>query len=756
MAPTPYRKTSPGFTQAAHHQAAEERHLLDYVRVVYKRRWIAIPIFLLVVVAGSVSALREVPIYRARTQLMIEKDSPTVATLDQMFQTQDGWSNDEYYQTQYRVLQSRSLARRTIDALKLWDGPLGNAPEPRASIDPLSLAQRGVASTVHFVKSLVGGASDEKPVAQPVETPGADETAAQSARIDDFKAGVSIEPIKNSRLVDIMYTSGDPVFAANAANAVAHAYIDQSMEFRFSESKEAADWLSERLTEQRKALEASEAALQAFREKNGAVSVADNASNIVVQRLTDLNAALTKAKTERINKEALYNQLKSAEANGSLDSIPAVLSNDYIQKLRSDLADLQRQQAQLAERYGPRHAEMIKINTAIELADAKLKNELSKTVESVKNEYQSALSEERSLQAALDAQKGEALSLNRKGIEFGVLQREADSNKQIYETLMQRTKDAGISSERRSSKIRVVDAAEVPRSAISPNVQRSVTLSLVAGLSVSLGLVFFVEYLDSRLKTPNDLKAHLGVPFLGLIPAVNRSKDDASPLATGAGATSFSEAFKTVRTNVLFSTAEDGLRSLVVTSAGPGEGKSTCAANIAISLAQAGQRVLLVDADMRRPRVNEIFEIQQEPGLSNLLTGNAKATDAIQKSRTVVNLWLLPAGHIPPNPAELLSSPRFVDFLGALDDHFDWVVLDTPPVLVVADSMIVGNKATGVVFVVGADQTSRHAARNAVEQLEGANANVIGSVLNRANVQRHSHYYASYYRKDYAKYYVKA
>ncbi len=279
-------------------------------------------------------------------------------------------------------------------------------------------------------------------------------------------------------------------------------------------------------------------------------------------------------------------------------------------------------------------------------------------------------------------------------------------------------------------------------------------LSLVAALGFSVGLVFFVEYLDSRLKTPQDLKVQLGVPFLGMIPTVPKNKDAANPLLTDIGLTNFSEAFKTVRTNVLFSSADDGLRTLVVTSAGPGEGKSICSANIAIAIAQAGQRVLLVDADMRRPRVHEIFKIREEPGLSNLLTGNSKASEVIQKS-SVPGLWLMPAGHIPPNPAELLGSPRFVDFMGALDDHFDWLVLDTPPVLVVADSMIAGNKATGVVFVVGADQTSRHAARNAIEQLEGANAHVIGSVLNKADVRRHSHYYGSYYRKDYARYYVK-
>lgn len=748
--PTPYNKPS---SPAAHHHSPEERHVMDYVRTIYKRRWIAIPVFLAVAVVGVLNAVREVPLYQARTQLLIDKDTPTIATLDQMFQSQDGWFNDAFYQTQYRILQSRSLAKRAIDELKMWNQPLGQPVEAPMPLDPIALARMGASKVYHGVKGLAGA---DTPAARPVpvEPRGAEETEQQAGKIDEFQGGVSIEPVRNSSLVDILYTSTDPVFAAKAANAIARAYISQSLEYRFSENKETADWLGQQLTEQRKALEASEAALQAYRERNGAVSVADSASNIVVQRLSDLNTALTKAKTERINKEAVYNQLKAAEVSGKLDTFPAVLANDYIQKLRSDLADLQRQQVQLAERYGERHAEMIKSKASIESADAKLKLELGKVVESVRNEYQAALSEEQSLQSALNSQKSEALSQNRTGIEFGVLQREVESNKQLYESLMQRTKETGISSERKSTNIRIIDEARTPGAPISPNLRRAVMLSLVAGLALSLGLVFFVDYMDNRLKTPQDLKAYLGVPFLGMVPAVPKGKGAVNPLLTEVDAPSFAEAFKTVRTNVLFSSAEDGLRTLVVTSAGPGEGKSICSANIAIALAQTGLRVLLVDADMRRPRVHEIFEAAEEPGLSNLLTGNAKASEVIQKSK-VNGLWLMSAGHIPPNPAELLSSPRFVDFLGALEDHFDWVVLDTPPVLVVADSMVVANKATGVVFVVGADQTNRNAARTAIDQLTSTNATVIGSMLNRADVHRHSHYYSTYYKKEYARYYVK-
>jgi polysaccharide biosynthesis transport protein len=739
----------PVHASPASHPAPEERHLMDYVRVLYKRRWVAFPIFLIVFIVGVINALRQTPVYEGRVQLLIETDTPKVARLDQMFQSESGYYDDDFRQTQFRILQSRSMAKGTLSAMNLWNVPrLGNGPEPRASINPTALFWRGVYGGIALVKKPFAAEA-----AQPAPEKAKDETAVQSGRIDEFLGGLSIVPVRNSRIVEIRYASTDPSFAADAANGVAKAYIQQNMESKFSTSKDAADWLSDRLAEQRKALEASEGALQAYKEKNGTVSVADSSSNIVVQRLTDLNAALTKAKTERINKDALYNQLKAAEASGTLDTYPAVVTNEYVQKLKADLADLQRQQGMLAQRYGDRNPEMIKIRTTIETADARLRAELSKVVESVNNQYRAALSEERSLQSALDAQKGEALSQNRRGIEYGVLLREAESNKQIYESLMQRTKETGISSGLRATNVRVVDPAEMPRSPISPNIQRDLILSFGSSLAFAIGLAFFFEHIDSRIRTPQELKVHLGIPFLGMVPSVTKNKNGSSPLLNNGVSPNFVEAIKTIRTNVLFSSAEDGLKSLVITSAGPGEGKSIVAANLALALAQAGQRVLLVDADMRRPRVHEIFNLAQEPGLSNVLTGHSKLSEAIRKS-TVQGLWLLTSGHIPPNPAELLGSRRYLDFVASLDEHFDWAIIDTPPVLAVADSTIAANNASGVVFVVGSDKTSRQAARAAIEQLGAAHAHLIGSVLNRVDLIRHPYYYASYYRKEYAKYYV--
>jgi polysaccharide biosynthesis transport protein len=732
----------------------DEKHLLDYVRVIYKRRWIITPVFVLVLTIGVVNTLRETPVYQGRTQLMIESDTPKVAKIDQMFDTASGYYDEEFRQTQFRILQSRTLAKRTIDNLKLWNrARLGDGPVPRASFNVVDLAMQGVSVAVGFVK---GAFNQAPPPAAAKEKTAVDETARQSARIDEFLGGLSIVPVKNSRIVEVRYSSTDPVFAAAAANALSKAYIEQNMEFRFNTSKDAADWLGDRLSEQRRALEVSEAALQAFKEKNGTVSVADSASNIVVQRLTDLNGALTKAKTERINKEALYNQLQSAEGTGNLETYPAVIANEYIQKLKADLADLQRQQATLAQRYNDRHPEMIRIRSTIETAEAKLKGELTKVVESVRNEYQAAFSEERSLQSALEMQKTEALGLNRKGIEYGVLLREVESNKQIYDSLMQRTKETGISSELRASNVRVVDPAETPRSPVTPNIQRGLMMSLTASLVLALGLAVGLEYLDNRIKTPDQIRQDLGLPFLGMVPAIRlKQLHGNTPLLNNGVPSNFAESVRALRTGLLFSSADSGAKSLVVTSTGPGEGKTLVASNVAMALAQAGQRVILIDADMRRPRVHELFNCDQEPGLSNLLVGQDPENRVIRPS-CVTNLSTVSAGHIPPNPSELLGSKRFKDLIASLEQRYDWIVIDSPPVLAVTDACLIAHDATGVLFVVGAEMTSRDTASVALDQLEAAQARFVGAVLNRVELKRHSYYYARYYRKNYVEYYSKS
>ncbi len=450
----------------------------------------------------------------------------------------------------------------------------------------------------------------------------------------------------------------------------------------------------------------------------------EDRQNIVFQRLSDLNAAVTRART-------------------AVDTFPAILNNTFIQQLKGQLNEQQRLKAQLADKLGARHPDMVKVQSAIETTETRINAEVGKVVQALRNDYLAAQANERSLQASLNQQRGEAQDLNRASIQYGVLQRDATSNQTMFAGLLERSRETSISGELKTSNIRIVDQAETPRRPASPN---KVT---------NLSLAFFFEYLDSRIKQPEEIKTQLGLPFLGIVALFNPKETTGPPLIGNGMPHEFSEAFRGIRTNVLFSSADAGSKSIVVTSTGPGEGKSVVSANLAMSLALAGQRVLLIDADMRRPKAHELFGVSQEPGLSNVMVGDAKASETVKRTLTP-NLWLMTSGKHPPNPAELLGSRRFKDFMAPLGEHFDWVILDSPPVMAVTDASVIAHSATGVVFVVGAEMTSKGAAKAALEQLDSAKAKYVGGILNRVDVRRNPYYYARHYRREYQTYYTNA
>lgn len=721
-----------------------ELRLAGLVRAVYKRRWLAVTIAIIAVGLSAVYAFTAVPIYGSTTRLLIESNEQNVVAFDEVVEENQGAS--DYYQTQHNILQSRSLVRRMLDKQKLWD-------QFYASADSASRPS-GILASLRQLPTLIDWRG-RRPSSGAAATL-ADETAQQSAVIDSVLEGLSITPIRQSRLVDVSFESRDASLAAQVANGMAQAYIEQNLEYRFLASNEATAWLGDRVAEQRQQVEAAEAALQRYREQNDAISLEDT-ENIVVQKLADLNAAVTRAKTVRIEKEALYNQLRHGQSNQVvLDTFPAILSNAFIQQQKAALADLQRQQAQLSENLGPKHPDLIKLGAALQLAQAKLDAEVSKVVESVRSEFLAAAAQESSLTAALNSQKSEAQAMNRKAIDYNVLARDVESSKQMYESLLQRAKETGVAGALRTTNIRVVDAAERPRAPIRPKKGTAVVSGGFAGVALALVLVLLFEFLDSRLKTPDDVKVHLGLSTLGMLPLLDiENPSDLSPLAGDLSSPQFAEALKTLRTSLLFSTTEKGSKAILVTSAGPGEGKSTVASHIAASLADVGQRTLLVDADMRRPKIHVILGLNDDPGLSNLLVGQAKASEVI---RHVLhpNLWVITAGTLPPNPAELVGGARFKAVLASLHQHFDWIVIDSPPVMAVTDAALIGHTAHAAVFVVEAETTKRQNARKAIEQLDRAKAKIVGVVLNRVDFKANPFYYSAYYRPEYSSYYASS
>ena len=726
--------------------AAATWHPTEYLRILYKRRWIAIPGFVLVFVAGAVSSLRTIPLYQATTQIMVEKDARRATSIDTVLADREAWYEDSFYATQTRVLQSRQLALRTVEVLERDGKPEKLPPPNRVSLNPLAWARSGMGA----VRRWVGHAP---PAARPAES-ARDE---QANKVDHFLSGLAVVPVRTSTLVDLRFRSPDAEFAAKAVNALADQYIKHSLDLRVDASKEMSDWLSVQLVELRSKVDQSERALQEFKERHRTVSV-DDKQNIVVQRLTALNSQWTDARIARFDRESRYQQLMDLRRRGEpLDGFPAIMASDAVQKLKSDVAGLQTKQADLrrqefGENYGPLKA----LTAQIASTQARLNAEMEKIADVVRSEFDAAKAREEAMFQALETQKSESIGLDRQGIDYAQLEREADSNRQLYENMLLRTKESTISNEFKGSNIKIVDQAEIPRAPVLPNTSRDLTVAALGGVALALLLAFGVEYFDSRIKSPEEIKAHLGLPFLGIIPVAPGSEQaQEAPMLSDTVAPAFAEAIRAVRTAVLFSSAEPGTRSLIVTSTGPGEGKTVVSSSLAITLASTGQRTLVVDADLRRPRLHDALGRSQEPGLSNVLIGEVPLSDAI-RTTTVANLSLLSAGHIPPNPAELLGSPRYLALFEELKGRFDWIVFDAPPVMPVTDAALVARPAGGVLFVIGSEMTPRQSAQTAIEQLRAANAKFIGAVLNKVNVHRHAYYYAPYYRKDYAKYYQRS
>jgi len=682
-----------------------------------------------------------VQMYQAQARLLIEDERSTAVPGLQNDANTYYEDPEPYYQTQYKILKGRDLTRRVVRKVRLDTVPEFNGTKP---------APPSASTLLQDLKAKIVGLA--KPNA-PVEAPKPDETTDESGLVSAFIGRVSVEPVRGSHLVDVTFLSEDPKFAADAVNALIDEYVSQNLELKLQSTQGMLDWLDKELENQQKRVEASEKGLAEYREKENALSL-DDKQNIVLSRLNQLNDAVTRARTERVQKESLYNQVK-AIANGTApDAIPAIATNPGVANAKAKLSDLQREKAKLLERYQDRHPQVINANAALQDAQRQLDLEIARAVQSVKNEYETAVLQEQTLSRNLDGAKSEAQDLNRKGIGYGVMEREAKSNREVYQSLLTREKELRVSANSRTNNVRVVDRAERPRGPITAGGRRTVLMSLTIGLVLAVAVALGLDYMNDTIKTPEDVTKRLKLPFLGLVPVVRGDKHPL--LASSHVPHDFGESFRSLRTSLLSKYQGDATKIITVTSAQPLEGKTTTAANIAMALAYGGARVLLIDADMRRPGLHRPLRLTNERGLSQVLTGQARVRDVIQ--RTVdPNLLAITAGRAPLNPSELLSSERMKTLLTNLaHGPFNWIIIDTPPVLAVTDAVILAPMVTGVTFVVGAEMTRRRLAERAIETVMQAHPRYAAVVLNKVNFAKNKYYYSRYYGHQYKNYYAEA
>jgi len=713
-------------------------HLFDRLAIIIKH-WKTAAAVAVVVVAGMMyQTFTTVPLYRAQARIQIDEEQ-TAAQTDFKEPSLVYSDPEPYYQTQYKILQGRDLALRAVKRLKLETVPEFNGRGATPTFLTQVIRRIKTRIMAPFLGNPGPGAARPGPVPQGTE----------NQQADAFLGRIQVAPVRGSRLVDVYFVSADPQFAARAVNVVAEEYVNENLEFRLSNTDKTLQWLTEEVAKQQNVVQASERMLAEYRENKNALSLEDR-QNIIVSRLNQVNDAASRARTTRIQKEALYNQVVGAKDREGLTMIAA---NPFVQQLKTRIVELQRDQVRLQERYGDKHPDVQRVNGQIIDAQRQLDAEIDKSVAAIKSDYQAALDEENQLAKDLEGQKGQATDLNRKSIDYSVLQREAESNRQVYESLLQREKELRVVSNSRANNVRLLDTAEVPGAPFTPNTRRAWMMALLFGLGLGIAAAFAIDYLDDTVKTPEDVTWRLHLNFLGLVPKVHGERH---PLLSGPVPHDFGEAFRALRTALVASSGTDATHLIAITSTQPLEGKTTTAVNIALALAIGGARVLLIDADMRRPSLHKAMRLPNDRGLAELLSGKARMREVVQRCGDP-NLLVIPAGVTPSNPSELLASDRMRAFLHQLaTGPFDWVIIDTPPVLAVTDAVILAPLVHSVSFVVGADMTRWRLAERAIETLQAGHPRSIAAILNRVDFDRNRYYYSRYYGHQYKSYYAEA
>jgi len=714
-----------------------EPHLLDYVIVLRKHQWL-ITFFLLTVVSiVTIATFRMQPIYEATARVEIDREASNGFHFGESDQESAYYDLEDYIVTQSKILQSETLAMQTVRTVGL-----DRLPE-------------------------FGGTAGKVEKAAP---PGSDESLMRPRALGAFLGGLMVKRVPNTRLLDVTFEATSPALAARVVNAHLNNFIEQNFRSRFDAATQASNWMAGQLNEMKIKVENAEDARLEYERENQIWTI-DEKSDISTQKLGELEKQLTDAEAERINKEAVYELAQS----GNYDAIAAVRESVVIQDILKQQTTLSAQYTDAVNQYGPKFPKVLRIQAQLKDLDDLVQREKLNIGNQVEADYRGARQRELLLKQALDEQKAQVNQTAEKLVQYSILKREADTNKQLYDGMLQKLKEAGITAGLRSSNIRIVDPALIPAGPSRPNKTRNILLSILVGLVGGIGLALLREYLDNTVKTPDDIETLTHLPSLAVVPALSNSSGKGrgrlskilrTPVVTSREGraelishnmpqSQMSEAFRALRTSLLLSQAEHPPQVILMTSSLPREGKTTAAVNLAVTLAQLGDKTLLVDADLRKPGINRALSLVdgKHAGLSSYLAGVSSLDLITVPHPAITNLEAIPTGPIPPNPADLLSSRRLTELIAELRNRYKFVVIDSPPIMAATDAVILSVLVDGVLMVVRSGETPKEAFTRTRDLLVGVKAHMLGVVLNAVDSSSPDYYYSyRYYPYSYGGY----
>jgi len=722
---------------------SQESTLREYMRVLIKRKWMVIAVIVGIFMAAAVASLRQTPVYDAVGRIAVNKaDSHLISFKDSTPDTDYVYEQSDL-DTEVRILQSDLMALQVIRQLNL-----DKRPE-------------------------FGGHSDQKQANLVADLLQTDSNRA-SALLAMFHGRLRVTLLNNTRIMEIHFASADPQLAAAAVNALAATYVEQNFKTKFESTMQASDWLSKQLVDLQMKVETSQEKLVHYQKEHEILGT-DEKQNITTEKLDELAKEMTASEFDRMQKEAVYRQTQSNDPDAIAAAIiadgagGANATSGLLDKLREQQVSLRIQVAELSTQFGPAYPKVTQLNSQLKEIDRQLQSETNKAVDHLKGQYMAALQRETMLRAAFERQKQEANKLNESAIEYSILKRDLDSNRTLYEGLLEKLKEAGVTAGLRSNNFRIIDAARVPTVPSEPNIPRNLSFALVLGVISGVGLAFLLENMDNTVRTPEQAQVISGLPSLGMIPLGSKSgnhgptgkrleltassREVVETVTQVRPQSQMAESYRALRTSLLLSNLGAPPKVIMVTSARPQEGKTTTSINTAIVLAQKGVRVLLVDGDLRRPSVHKTLGMGPRSGLSNVLTGSATIQQTITTSPILPNLFIMPAGTPPPNPAELLASSNMRDVIAELRQQFDHIVIDTPPTLSVTDAVVLSPRADATILVIRSGHTTKQALRRSRDILMQVNAHVAGVLLNAVDLTSPDYYYYYEYQGKYSHYY---